>query len=136
MRFARLLLALSLLTFPLLAASRFGSYTGVMAEVPFEFEVGNKIIPAGQCFVESSGAGAALLIRSADARVDVLSSVSPVENGTPSETTALVFHKYRNRYFLTAIRLKGMGTIFQLPETKAEAELKTHSAGERVLLSL
>ena len=136
MRLARVLLALSLLTFPLLAASRFGSYTGVMAEVPFEFEVGNKIIPAGQCFVESSGAGGALLIRSSDARVDVLSSVYASENGPPSEQTALVFHRYGDRYFLTAIRVRGVAIVYELPESKGEAELKTHSAGEKILLSL
>jgi hypothetical protein len=124
-RLARVLLALSLLTFPLLAASRFGSYTGVMAEVPFEFEVGNKIIPAG-----------ALLIRSSDARVDVLSSVYASENGPPSEQTALVFHRYGDRYFLTAIRVRGVAIVYELPESKGEAELKTHSAGEKILLSL
>ena len=138
MRSARvsLSLVLSLLTLPLLAASRFGHYTGVMAEVPFEFEVGNKIIPAGQCFVQSNGIGGALLIRNPDARVDAMSAVYANEAGRPSEQTALLFHKYGNRFFLSAIHLKGLGTVYELPESKGEAELKTRSTGERVLLSL
>lgn len=139
MKFVRTLLALSLLTFPLLAASRFGNYTGVVAQVPFEFVVGNKIVPAGECIVQSNtAAGAMILVRNPSARVDVFSLASTVETGKAAGDSALIFRKYGNQYFLAAVRLQGMQNVYEVPASRAENELRAHKVTptERVVLPL
>jgi len=139
MKFVRPVLALSLLTLPLLAASRFGNYTGVVAQVPFEFVVGNRIVPPGECIVQSnSAAGATILVRNPNAGVDVFSVASTVDTGKPAGDSALIFHKYGNQYFLAAIRLRGMQSVYEVPKSKAENELRSHHvpSAERVVLPL
>jgi hypothetical protein len=56
----------------------------------------------------------------------------------PSKNNAMVFHKYGDRYFLTAIKLAGSRTVYQLPQSKAEAELRAQNipASEEALLAL
>jgi hypothetical protein len=121
----RPLLLMMLMTMPLWAASRLGTYTGVVAQVPFEFVVGGRIIPAGQCIVQPATlAEETMLIRNLDAKVDAFTRASTVETGKVAGANALVFHKYGERYFLSAIQLEGTRTIYEMPESRAEAEMK------------
>ena len=142
MRYVRTLLALSLLsllTFPLLAASRFGDYAGLMADVPFDFVVGNKVFPAGQCIIQpGSSTFDTLLVRNLDAKVNQFAAASRLETRNAAGTSALIFHKYGDRYFLSAIRVEGMNIQFKVPESKAENELRARQAPstEQVVPSL
>jgi hypothetical protein len=128
-KYLRPVLVMTLLTMPLWAASRLGTYTSVVAQVPFEFVVGNKIIPAGECTVQPvSSAEETLLIRNTNAKVDAFSSASTVETRKAAGGNALVFHKYGDRYFLAAIQLEGTRTVYEVPQSRAEAEMKTLNA--------
>jgi hypothetical protein len=121
----RPMLLMMLMTMPLWAASRLGTYTGVVAQVPFEFVVGGKIIPAGQCIVQPAPlAEVTMLIRNPDAKVDAFTRASTVETRKVAGANALVFHKYGERYFLSAIQLEGTRTIYEMPQSRAEAEMK------------
>jgi len=121
----RSMLLMMLMTMPLWAASRLGTYTGVAAQVPFEFVVGGKIIPAGQCIVRPAPlAEQTMLIRNPDAKVDAFTRASTVETRKVAGANALVFHKYGERYFLSAIQLEGTRTIYEMPLSRAEAEMK------------
>lgn len=138
MKVVRSLLVLCFLTLPLLAASRLGDYTGVAAQVPFDFEVGSRTVPAGHCIVRSNDTvGTTILIRNPEAKVDVLSTASAEDSRHEARASVLVFHKYGERYFLAEIRLAGMQTVFKVPQSRAEADLRHKtSAPERVELPL
>jgi len=129
MKYLRPVLLMALMTMPLYAASRFGTYTGVVAQVPFEFIVGGKVVPAGKCIVEPAGlASETISIRNTGAKVGLFSPASTVEARKVGGDNALIFHKYGDRYFLSAIRLEGTRTVYEVPQSRAEAELKAQKA--------
>jgi hypothetical protein len=138
MKYAARMFAIVMLTTPLLASAQIGSQT-LAAKVPFQFHVGNKAIPAGECIVRRASLdGRTLIIGNRGARVALFSSTSMVQVKQASSTNAWVFHRYRNLYFLTGIRLQGSTTVYQLPESKTEAELRAQNvpASEEILLAL
>lgn len=73
--------------------------------VPFAFEVGNKTMPAGSYRVESlpTGAGSLEILRgkSGEVRLTISTIATTATSGTPA--SALIFHRYGNRYFLAQI---------------------------------
>jgi len=121
----------------LMAAQSLSSST-VKANVPFDFMVNNKIIPAGQCVVSSAGmTGVALVIRNAEARESAMSASSRDDSGKASASTVLVFKHYGDQYFLSGIRLEGSNVAYSLPESRAEAELRAQNvpASQTILLA-
>ena len=110
------------------AAQRIGS-SRIVAQVPFEFMVANKIVPAGECFVEAATMdGKTLVIRNTEAKVALLSTSSQSEGKQEASHYALVFKHYGDRYFLSAIKLQGSNITYRLPESKVEAELRAQNA--------
>jgi len=137
MKYARLF-AMALTFMPPLAAAQFNGSTKIVAHVPFEFRVGNKLIPAGECTVQAlSPDGSALVIRNFHARMSLISSAAKTESARPADHFALVFHKYGDRYFLSDVKVEGIRRMYRLPESGAEAELraKAVSAPEHILLA-
>ena len=76
----------------------------VVADVPFEFSVGYKTLPAGGYIVQTvASAGNALLIQSTDAKSSALrlsEATAPMKNKTHAR---LIFHRYGERYFLAEV---------------------------------
>ena len=110
----------------------------IVAQVPFEFVVANKIVPAGEWSVKSENTSSPILtIRSSDARMGLFSSAMMDETKDAAASYALVFKCYGDRYFLSGIRLQGSKTTYRLPESKAEAEIRARnvSATQRILLA-
>jgi hypothetical protein len=117
------------------AAQRIGS-TKVVAQVPFEFMVANKIVPAGECVVQAANDdGRILVIRNTEAKVALVSTSSQAEGKQDASDYALVFQHYGDRYFLSGIKLQGSNITYLLPESKVEAELRAQnvSATEETL---
>jgi hypothetical protein len=117
------------------AAQRIGS-TKVVAQVPFEFMVANKIVPAGECVVQAANDdGRILMIRNTEAKVALMSTSSQAEGKQDASDYALVFQHYGDRYFLSGIKLQGSNITYLLPESKVEAELRAQntSATEETL---
>lgn len=138
MKYAKRMLTLALIALPILAAAQMVSSKRIVGQVPFPFMVGNKHVPAGQCLIEPATGGArTLLIRNVGAKVSLFISAMPTEAKKASGSYALVFHKYGDRAFLTGIKLAGNRTIYQIPESRAEAELRAQNvtATEETLLA-
>jgi hypothetical protein len=138
MKYAKRMLALALIALPILAVAQMVSSTRIVGQVPFPFMVGNKHVPAGQCIIEPATAGArTLVIRNVGAKVSLFTSATPTQAKKASGSYALVFHKYGERAFLTGIKLAGDRTIYQIPESRAEAELRAQNvtATEETLLA-
>jgi len=136
MKYANRVLALALIALPILAVAQMGSTTRIVSQVPFPFMVGNKHVPAGEVELAKAGAGL-LVIRNADAKVGLFTPAMPSEAKKASGSYALVFHKYGDSAFLTGIKLAGDRTIYQIPESRAEAELRAQNvtATEEILLA-
>jgi hypothetical protein len=94
-KYTRQLLALGLLMAPLLASAQLGSKVAMLTQVPFEFVVGDKVLPAGKCVVLAANAATeTILIRNKDTKTSLFSSTLPSETRETAATDELVFHKY------------------------------------------
>jgi hypothetical protein len=98
----------------------------VVAQVPFDFVVGNKIMPAGE-WVVSAGDGNILAIANFDARKSVLSA-SIRANENKDDRTSLVFERYAGQYILSEIKIEGSELMYKLPTSRANAEWSAKNA--------
>jgi hypothetical protein len=129
MKYAKWVVAVAFLVLSGMAvAQKIGSLR-IVTDVPFEFMVANKVVPAGQCVVQAATMdGQNLMIRNAGARVSLISSSNTTESKLRASHYALVFTRYGDRYFLSGIKLEGSKISYRLPESKAEAELRAQNA--------
>jgi hypothetical protein len=128
MKYAKRMFALVLTMLPVLAVAQLQNTNQIVAQVPFKFMVGGKMLPAGECVIDrATPDGKTIAIRNWGASTNLFSSVFPVETKNVTQGYALVFHKYGDRYFLTGLELRGSRTIYQLPETRAEAEMRAQN---------
>jgi hypothetical protein len=74
----------------------------VVANIPFEFSVGYKSLPAGEYIVQTiASANDAVLVQSADGKSSALRlTESTADKRNKSSHARLVFHRYGERYFL------------------------------------
>jgi hypothetical protein len=125
-----LTMAITLTSFSGLGAAQSNYQHGIVAQVPFEFKVGNKFVPAGRCEILTTAENrGSLTIRNVKAKTSTIVWASLRESKEAAGTYALVFDRYGDQYFLTGIRLEGRTENYKLPETKAEAELRAQNAG-------
>ena len=127
-----------LLMFSGLAAAQLMSNSRIATQVPFEFVAANKIIPAGECVVQVTKIDPTILtMRNASSKVGVFLPTSLDENKKAANSYALVFKRYGNQYFLSAIKLEGSKIAYRVPESKAEAELRAQNvpATDKIVLA-
>jgi hypothetical protein len=132
------ILALTLIMLPVMAFAQLKPDQKIIVNVPFEFNVANKVLPAGQWTAHRQPmSDRELMMENIDARVIVGSMTLPGESKMEPRTSALVFNKYGDRYFLSAIKVEGDRTTYRIPETKAEAELRAQNrrASEEVIVA-
>lgn len=130
MKFAKLIFALTLTlaVLPSLAAAQLRGSDSIRVKVPFKFVVGNRAVPAGDYVVRTASTNGMILnISNSDAKVNLMSMVSAADAGKGSGTYALMFHQYGDRFYLWGMRLDNSGTVFKLPESKAEKELQAQN---------
>ena len=128
MKHATWLVVVTLVLLSGMAAAQLNSSTRVVAQVPFEFMVANKIVPAGEYEVQAiTTDGQTLVIRNAEAKVGLFSPSSQWESKQGASRCALVFKHYGDRYFLSGIQLRGSKITYRLPESKVEAELRAQN---------
>ena len=89
----------------LTATATYAQSKMVVANVPFDFQVGGKVLPAGEYTIKPITSGdAGLLIRNAKGRegVIVLSQHTQAK-ASQSDEARLDFHRYGDQYFLTTV---------------------------------
>lgn len=100
------------------------SETKVVADIPFNFMVGDTPLPAGEYTVERVRiASTFLLIQSADGRMCTTISTNPVQASAIQGKRKLVFHRYGDRYFLSQVWTSGGYIGHELPKSRVENEL-------------
>jgi hypothetical protein len=101
----------------------------IKAQVPFDFIVNGKILPAGDCAIEAHGDGQTYLMVSSGGH-SVFVVPNATESLTASADTKLVFHRYGDQYFLSSISREGNNRGYGLPAGKAEKEMRAQKAAE------
>jgi hypothetical protein len=120
------LLALSLIVSALAAAPAYAkSPNGLRAQVPFDFHVGDEIVPSGEYTVSAlNDDGSALRIRSASGRECATTPANAKQAKLNAKSSPrLVFHKYGEQYFLAAVWGDGE-TGREIPESGRERALR------------
>jgi hypothetical protein len=108
---------------------------GVKADIPFNFVVGDQVLPAGEYLVTAQGSGQAILIRSTDSKNAAMAVTFRCGSVNPSKDTKLVFHALGGRYFLSQVWAQGYSQGRELPKSGAEIEMAKNqqTAGQFVL---
>ena len=115
----------------LAAQAQTSSRTQLIASIPFQFNVGEKTMPAGEYTViqvNPSSDHAVLQLRSKDGSRSVMIQTSNV-TGKASETARLVFNRYGSQYFFSQAWTSSDASGLQAPKTKAERGARQELAG-------
>jgi hypothetical protein len=109
-----------------MAGTSFAQSNGVRANVPFDFTVGNDLLPAGTYTIKPQSA-AVIVIKNHDKPIAVLSLVH--QDGNKSTNGGkLTFHKYGDQYFLSEILSDGANMNVEIPTSKAEKRVRLQQA--------
>ena len=100
----------------------------VKAEIPFDFVVGNQVLPAGEYAVVPEGNAQALWIRSDQAKESAMTLTIACTNSGPATSSRLVFHSLGGRYFLSEIWAQGYDQGRQLPKSGMEVQLAKNNS--------
>jgi hypothetical protein len=105
--------------------------TQLIANIPFQFNVGNKNLPAGEYTVLSMNADSSIVvlkIQSRDGKASAMLQTSTVE-GKAQDSARLVFHRYGNRYYFAQAWTGGGGSGFEAQKSRAERATTREIAG-------
>ncbi len=103
----------------------------IRAKIPFDFNVGDKKLPAGEYTFSRLSAfsdGKEISVSSADARAHVFQSTFGTRVLTAKNDSKLVFHKYGDQYFLEQVFSGGEQEGNQLPESRSERTIRRQLA--------
>ena len=109
-----------------MAGMSFAQSYGVKANVPFDFTVANKLLPAGTYTVKRDASGL-IEIRNHDKPIAVLTIANHDGNQSPNGGK-LVFHKYGDQYFLSEILSDWETMNVSVPCSKAETNVRLQQA--------
>lgn len=94
--------------------------------IPFAFDAGNKILPAGDYRVQvvnPSSDHSVLQIASTDGKSSVMVKTTDIQ-GQSSEKAKLTFRRYGDQYFLAQVWMAAESPGFDTPSSKAEKSLR------------
>ncbi len=105
--------------------------------IPFNFIIGQKILPAGEYTIRPSriDSKTVWLVQGNDTQAGAFFLTVPVWAREAQEKTKLVFHRYGDRYFLSQIWMLGDNSGRELSMPSLERELAKNTA-ERSKVSL
>lgn len=95
-------------------------------EIPFEFSVNNKVLPAGVYNVERTNDNV-LFIRSEDNKEASASLTVAVEANAAQESGSMVFHRYGDTYFLFQVWERGAANGRQLLKSRNEKSVESET---------
>ena len=94
----------------------------LIANIPFQFSIGNKSLPAGEYTVRSisdDSRNVVLRIQSLDGKNSAILLAGTVE-GKAQERAKLVFHRYGNQYFFAQAWVDGDSRGLEAQKSRAE----------------
>lgn len=103
----------------------------ISANIPFDFIVADKKLPAGEYYfgrASQESDDSIVSIRGADGRSNAIRLSSPVQTRRVTDEATVVFHRYGDQYFLFQIWPAGSTTGRQLIKSHSEREIKRNLA--------
>lgn len=94
----------------------------IRANIPFEFSVGDKLLPAGEYRIQQvnpSSDVVMLQIANANGEARVMVRVQSMR-ARDTNRTELVFNRYGSSYFLSTLAIEGSVDAWQAPKSHAE----------------
>src|SRR5262245_32818454 len=105
----------------------------ITANVPFDFSIANKKLPAGKYSIVRARANSddsVLAILDGDGHSKEIRVSIPVSSFEAKNKPTLIFHRYGDQYFLSEVWSAGETTGRQFPRSSAEREiLRSLAAG-------
>jgi hypothetical protein len=96
----------------------------ITVEIPFQFHVGDSILPAGSYTASTNiASGAVVGLRSSDGKSSVLVVSNAVHSATGPTHPALIFNRYGDEYFLSQVWTGTDDMGRQLRQSRRESEL-------------
>lgn len=108
------------------AGTSFAQSRAVQAKVPFDFTVGNKLLPSGTYMIQEESTGY-IVIRGHDKPIAMVSLVAQ-DGNKAADGGKLVFHKYGSQYFLSEILCDRANMNVQVPFSNTEKRVKLQEA--------
>ncbi len=128
MKLVTRILALIATMLPMFAAAQLHESDRIVTDVPFQFVVADKTVPAGRWMLQTAiPTGRLLMLHNVDAKQSLIVPASPNGSQQQASSYALVFHKYGDRYFLSALKVGGGNAVYRMRESKAEAEIRAQN---------
>jgi hypothetical protein len=108
-----------------------------ITNIPFDFIVGEKTLPAGEYTIEPNRRDSlnVWLLQSRDGHLNVLFTTGSVRASETQEKSKFVFHKYGDQYFLSQIWTIGGNSGRKLPMPRVEREVAKNSVRQTIVLS-
>ena len=125
------LLGLGLL---LVTVSASAQTVSLKANIPFNFIVTGKTLPAGEYTIQSLSTIARVLVLRSAQESGQMVMPNPCQSARPSEKSKLVFHRYGDRYFLSQIWTAGNSSGAEFPQSSREAEVAMDFPRQDVVL--
>ena len=113
------------------AKAQIGGRTQFVANIPFQFSVGNSTLPAGEYVISKVNpkvAPGVLAFRSVNGSSCALILMNSAQ-GKAQESATLIFRRYHNRYFFAQAWVAGNKNGLQAPRSKAERAAESEIAG-------
>ena len=96
----------------------------VKANIPFDFVVGDRVMPAGEYMVIPTGSTGLVIAISSETKPETaLATTFACATSGPSKDTKLVFHSLAGRYFLSQVWVEGYSQGRELRRSKSEVQL-------------
>jgi len=109
--------------------SALAQHRGFQANIPFDFTVGGKVLPAGVYAATTPLAGV-MVIRSLDERISVITTFTPdVKDKGPDGKW--VFQRYGEQYFLLSVLIPAAGIHASVPTSSLEKSVHRQQAYPR-----
>ncbi len=107
--------------------------TQIVADIPFQFTVGDRAMPSGKYAVQATSSHRKmLLIQSADAKCSAIGLTNSIGSAKANERAKLVFHRYGERYFLAEVWSGGSDTGRELWKSRQERAIERELASTRL----
>ena len=116
-------------TFAVFGLSAFLAVTAAVAQdrleakVPFNFRVGQSVMPSGNYMISQTGPIGTIVIKSADQSSSAIVITNAVQSDRNASTGKLVFRRYGDTYFLSQVWKPGTDRGHQLIQTRTEREM-------------
>ncbi|MGH9853607.1 MAG: hypothetical protein ACREBD_27525 [Blastocatellia bacterium] len=120
----RIAVSVLFLLFGSLPASAQSHENLIKVQVPFEFQVDEKLLPAGKYVIRRDPQAPKFLrIQSTEQNILVIVNTIPLTLSKHPARTSLIFKKYDEKYFLSEVKVAGRGDGYALFKSKTERRL-------------